>query len=251
MTTLTAIPQPATASIALDLEPTGTVTQILRTDARGIAPVRTLPGQLPTSSPTVLVDNEAALTGTVTYTVVGGGGASATTALDLAQEWLTVPVTPAWSQQVDAPLNGVPVPGLTGFTAEREASSTILAVIGRPAPLVNLGPLRLRTGNVDVWCPDAASAMAWAAIYDRGEVVLLRQTIPGLDMYHVATRTRVDPDETRWRLSIEYREVALPAGDQVGTLGWSIDDVTATYATVAAVTATYPTVNDLTIGPLP
>ncbi len=249
MTTLTATPQPSTASIALDLDPTGTVSQILRTDSAGIRPVRTLPGQFPTSSPTALVDNEAALTGTVTYTVIGGGGASASTALDLIEEWLTVPVTPAWSQRVDSPVSGSPVPGLLTYTAERASASTVMTVIGRPDPLVNLGRLALRSGSFEVWCADAASAHAWAAIYDRGEVVQLRQTVAGLDMYHVASRTRVAPDETRWRLTVEYREVAWPAGDQYGVLGWSVDDVTATYPTVAAVTAAFDTVNDLTIGP--
>lgn len=247
MTTLTATPQPATASVLLVLAPTSTVTQILRTDASGIRPVRTLPDQLPTASPTVLTDNEASLTGTVTYTVVdGGAGASAATALDLAEEWLTVPVTPAWSMRLDAGGS----PGVLEHSGQRESHSTVLTVIDRADPLVNLGPLGLRTGSFEVWCPTAAAARGWEAVYERGEVVQLRQTIGGLDLYHVAVRTRIDPDQGRWRLTVEYVEVAWPAGDQSGTLGWSVDDVTATYPTVAVLTASYATVNDLTIGPV-
>lgn len=249
MTTLTATPQPATASVALALTPTGTVTQILRADANGIRPVRAQAGQFPTSSATALIDNEAALTGPVSYTVVGGGGASATTALDVDAEWLTVPVTPARSERVDAPV------GVSGYASARESQSTVHRVIDRPDPVITLGVLALRTGSMELWCPDIAAARRWEAVYARGEVVLLRQGHAGLDMYHTASRTGIEPQgdpasDLRWRLTIDYIEVAYPAGNQLGTLGWSVDDVTATYPTVAAVTQAFATVNDLTIGPL-
>lgn len=249
MTTLLATPQPATASVALTLTPTSSVTAILRTDANGIAPVRAQVGQLPAVSPTVLVDNEAALVGPISYTVVGGGGASASTALDLAEQWLTVPVTPARSERLDAAV------GLTGYTSTRSSRSTVHEVIDRADPVVSLGPLGLRTGTLEAWCPTLAAARALEVAYDRGEVVQLRQDVPGLDMYHVATGVRATPDAAateprRWLLSVDYVEVAWPTGDQLGTLGWSVDDVTATYPTVTAVTQAYATVNDLTIGPL-
>lgn len=246
MTTLTATAQPDTASIALTLKPTGLVTAIMRTDANGARPVRAQAGQLPTSSATVLIDNEAALDGTVTYTVVGGGGASASTAIDIGEAWLTVPVTPLRSGRLDL---------VTGYDGARASRTVVHQVIGRADPMVTLGPLELRTGALEVWCSTAAAARALELVYDRGEVVQLRQEIAGLDMYHVATATRVAPDPAqtdprRWVLTVDYVEVQWPTGDQLGTLGWSVDDVSATYPTIMALAATYPTVNDLTIGPL-
>lgn len=256
MTTITATPDPDTASVVLLVTPTATVTSLLRSDANGTHPVRTLAGVLPITGPVVVTDYEASLAGTITYTTSGAtpaAGAAVTTALDLDQQWLMVPVVPQWSLQVDAapPARN---PGVLDFTGQRTSASTVHQVIGRADPLVALGPLLLRTGTLEVWCAGLAQARTLEAAYDRGEVVLLRQQVPGLDLYHVATQTAIaaDPALTvprRWHLTVTYAEVDWPPGDQVGTLGWSIDDVTATYATVSVVALTYATINDLTVGP--
>lgn len=247
MTTITATPQPATASVALAIAPTATVTQVLRTDANGIKAVRTQAGQLPTAGAFAIVDNEAALTGAITYTVVSTAGASTTTALDLTQDaWLTVPVAPAYSQRVDL---------VTGASPARASLSTVHQVIDRADPVVTLGPLGLRAGTLELWCSSYQAARALEAVYASGEVVQLRQDVPGMDMYHVTTGTApapvsVNTTPRRWLLTVSFVEVAYPLGAQVGTLGWSVDDVTAAYSTVAAVALAYPTVNDLTIGPV-
>lgn len=247
MTTITATPQPATASVALTITPTATVTQVLRTDANGIAPVRTQAGVLPTAGSFAVVDYEAALTGTVNYTVVSTAGASTSTALELTGDaWLTVPTAPAYSQRLDL---------VTGATLGRTALSAVHHVIDRPDPVVTIGPLGLRAGTLELWCPTYEAARALEAVYASGEIVQLRQDVPGMDMYHVATDTSAAPASElttprRWLLAVTFVEVAYPIGNQIGTLGWSIDDVTAAHPTVAALALAYPTVNALTIGPL-
>lgn len=62
MTTITAVPDTASASVQLSIPYTSAITRVLRSDANGIAEVRTLAGQLPTgaSGTLVLSDYEAA-----------------------------------------------------------------------------------------------------------------------------------------------------------------------------------------------
>jgi hypothetical protein len=248
MTTITALPQPATVSVVLTVTPTGTVTSIMRTDANGTNPVRTQAGLLPTASPFVVTDNEATLTGPILYTVQdGGAGASVTTALNVdGQVWLTVPVAPGKSLQVE--LN-------TNAQTTRASLSTVHEVIDRADPIVTLAPLKLRTGTLELWCSTYEQGRALEQLYDRGDVVQLRQDVPGLDMYHVTTQTSLTPasdtSPRRWFLGVDFQEVAYPLGNQVGTLGWDFNDVAAAYSTFTAVQVTYATFNDLTIGPLP
>jgi hypothetical protein len=247
MTTIVATPQPATASITLTITPTASVTGIVRTDANGTHPVRVQAGQLPSSAPFVVTDNEAALVGPVSYIVqAGAAGASVSTALNVHdQVWLTIPVAPAHSQLVD--LN-------TNATTTRESLATVHDVIDRADPIVTLGPLKLRGGSLQLWCATYMDGRELEALYDTGQVVLLRQDVPGLDMYHVTTGTALAPANDsaprRWFLDVAFREVAWPLGNQVGTLGWKFSDVTSSYSTFTTLMVEYATFNDLQIGPV-
>lgn len=247
MTAITVTPRPDTAQVAIEVTPAAgtTVTAVVRADANGARPVRVVPGQLPASGAFALVDDEAALTGPITYTVAdGAAGASAATELGVGGYRLTLPVAPAWSEVAEL---------ITGYSAERVSTTTVHQVIDRPDPLLALGELAPRRGSLDVRCASYAHARGVEAVYNRGEVVLLRQApFAGMDMYHAAIRTRLEPHANpqarEWTLTVDYQEVAYPVGDRVGTLGWDINDATSSAPTVSALAVAWPTVNALTVG---
>lgn len=246
-TGLTATPDPDTGSILLTGQALTSVTGVLRSDANGTAQVRTLDGYLPLTGTLVIRDHEAALSGPVTYTLVGGGGASVTTSLDGGDPWLGVPVYPQHSRQVAL---------ITGYGADSASRATVHEPIGRRTPVVILGRLSARRGQLEVWCATHADALSVKAVYDLGQVVMLRQAEhAGLDMYHVATAARVDPfvpagARTRWRVVVEYVEVDRPSDALAGTLGWDFDAVTATHATFSDLAMSWADFDSLTIGPL-
>lgn len=248
MTTIAAVSQPADAAVLLTVTATATVTAITRTDVNGTAAVRTLPGLLPhTAGSFVLTDYEAAA-GLVTYAVQSSAPAACSLTVTLTGPRLSSLVLPAYFAAVDL---------VEGYTAARATTATLHDVIDRADPVVTLGVMRLRTGTLTMWARDYAAARAIEAVYARGEVALFRQTqYPGLDMYHVAldeiTVTPHDPATAprRWSVVVPFVEVARPTGANIlGTLGWSFDDVAATYATFTAVPAVFATFNDLTTGP--
>lgn len=102
-----------------------------------------------------------------------------------------------------------------------------------------------------MFATDYTSARALVAVYDRGEVVLLRQPdFPGMDMYHIATGTRIEPDEGHWRVTVDYFETKNPVGPLLGALGWTFDQAATLYPTFAAARVAFPTFNDYTLGPV-
>lgn len=243
---ITATAQPLTASVLLEVTATGTVAEVIRTDGNGMAPVRTLAGDLPDTGTIILSDYEAALVGLITYTVTDGTDtetASVTLAADLP--WLFVPVVPNYSAQVEM---------VTGYTAERGSLSTIHDVVGRPDPVVTVGRLGYRRGTLEVWCATYEAAADVVGVYERGQVVMLRQaTFAGLDMYHTPTSLAVEPypDETgtrRWRVSVQYVEVTRPTAALAGSLGWSFADVAAGWATFSTLAAAFEDFDALTVG---
>lgn len=244
--TLSATAQPSTASVLLEVSATGTVTEIMRADANGTAPVRVLAGQLPDTGTIIATDYEAALTGLITYTVTDGTTTATDSAtLDLGVPWLFVPVVPNYSAQVEM---------VTGYTAERASTSSVHVVINRPDPVVTVGRLGYRRGTLSVWCADYAAVREVLSVYERGQVVMLRQpTFPGLDLYHVATGVTAEPypDETatrRWTVSVEFVEVARPTAPLAGSLGWSFADVTSGWSTFAALVSEFEDFDALTVG---
>lgn len=247
MTFINAVPHPDTASVTLTITPSSVASQIMRTDANGTNPVRTLAGLLPAPASVefVVTDYEAAIGTTVEYTVIDETvGAATSTLIATAATWLTLPIVPQYNT----------VPELvTGLTSTRPSATTVHTVIGRSDPVPSLGRSRLRSGTMTVWCASYADAAAVAALYANAEVVQLRQvTHPGLDMYHVATAVAVDTDvqaPIRWSVSVDYTEVRIPSGPLLGALGWTYDDVTATYSTYLELSTAFATYNDLEVGP--
>lgn len=255
MTALTATPDAdGTVLLQVSAAPAGPVT-ITRSDDNGVAGVRLLQGQTPVGGVLTVTDYEPALTGLIRYDVTDSAAAttSASTTLQglAVGERLGVPVLPQL---------GVALERLTDlYSSTRDTTGTVHEVIDRPDPIVTLGRARSRAGRLEAWCSTYAAARAVEQVYDRGEVVQLRQdTYPGLDMYHVAEATTLRPAELttagwRWVVEISYREVAVPTGPRLGDTGWTWADLSAQYPSWAAMRTAYvaaaKTWADVTAGP--
>ena len=239
---------PSVARLRLDQMPDDYALSIIRSDANGVRAVRLRQDEDLIGGELIVTDYEPALTGPLTYTVTTTETATTSTALDLDQVWLTVPVVPTYSERLSL---------VTGYTAESQSATTVHTVINREDPVLTLGRLRLRTGVLEVWCATYTTARAVRGVYARGEVVMLRQAdYPGLDMYHALTGTLTQephPENTetqRWRVAVEYTEVAPPTAPLAGALGWTYAESTARNPTYAASAAEFPTYGDLYVGPV-
>lgn len=227
---------------------TATLVALTRADVNGTRPVRLYAAQGLSGGTLVISDYEAALTGLVTYTGI--------TSTSGVQESASASVSDVGTDAtVLAPANLpqylTPVPLITGVEGSRTAQTTVHDVVGRPDPLVVLGPLGTRRGMLDIFVDEYVTGLALLSVYERGEVVLLRQPdVPGLDMYHVAMRASLGRDQTRWKLAVEYVEVNAPTGPLLGALGWTFDQASASYPTFAAARAAFPAFADYTAGPL-
>lgn len=243
--------EPQVRSFALTLLPVSydpARFSLTRTDANGTRPVRLLDGQEISGGTLIVEDSEAALVGLITYSLSTPSGAlsSVTTTLEGATGYRLAPaVFPQW---------GVTIGLLTGYEATRPSASTVHEVIGREDPVIRLAPLKLRRGTLTVWCADYQSLLDALGVYQRGEVVLMRQPdYPGLDMYHVGTEAKeagYDEAMRRWRLDVTYYEVAYPRGPLLGSPTWTWDDMAAMFPTWDAAAAFFATWNDAQIGPV-
>lgn len=248
MTTVTLTPLTGLAAVRIEVAaaPSGALT-ITRTDTNGVGTVRLLPGQEPSAGSLVVIDYEAALTGTLTYEVLDSAATlvTATTELGVAFPWITGAAMPQYRQQV------------TAVTEYREQSATrgiVHQIIDGP-DVVTPTRLGLRTGSLTAWCPSYADATHLREVAREGEVVMFRQPDhPGMDMYavfeSVDVAPRTDPTATvRWTVGFAFREQSAPDSPLMGAAGWTCQDVEDTYATCADVLTTYLTCRDLEVGP--
>lgn len=248
MTTLTATPDIATASVLLTITKTETVSHIERTDINGTHRVRVPEFTLPSTEAGVLhlTDYEASH-GVNTYRVYHSGStnvASASAVLALVQPWLFVPVLPNKS---------VSVAQITTYNASRASSTILHKVIDRTEPVVNMGKLGLREGQLDIWCPDYLTTRSLDEALNTGEVMMLRQEVPGLDMWFTTSEVDVQPFseqglQTRYRYSVRFQETLRPDGFLKGARGWTFDELAESFASFDQVTAAYATFDDLLIG---
>jgi hypothetical protein len=247
MTSLTATPDIATASVLLTITKTETITRVTREDINGTHEVRTPVYVLPSTGTGILhiTDYEAAH-GPATWRVYGTGStvlATKTATLSLAQPWLFVPALPELS---------VTVPQITTYRSARSSSTILHQVIDRRDPVVSIGKLGLREGQLDLWCPDYLSTRALDAAFDSGEILQLRQTVPGLDMYFTVSDTDVQPISeegalTKYLYSVRFQETARPVDKLKGARGWTYEELANSFSTYAEVTAAYATYGDLLI----
>lgn len=246
MTTITATPDTATASVQLSITYDSAVSRVLRNDENGVAEVRTLTGQLPTgASGTLILTDYEASHGVNSYSVVdAGSGASATATLTLDKPWLMVPVMPNYALQAEA---------ITGYDSGRESHSSTHTVIGRADPLISYGPLGTRTGSLEIFCQSLQTARNLETVFARGEAVMLKQRVQGMDMYFHGRATGIRPmssdgeDLTRYGLTVEFTEIARPVAPLAGALGWDFNALAAAYASFDEVAVKFATFDDLTI----
>lgn len=218
---------PTTIDLYFDtikVAPSGTWlgTTIYRTDANGTSvPVREdAGGQDVSGGNMTLTDWEAALVADVTYEVVDGLGATATTTtahtgtqIELGA-WLTLPVTAVPS--AGTPPLAVELALVTDYDAAAESTGTMHQVIGRTDKIGNPGPLSTRTGTLEIYAGDYPTAKAVRDLLAPGVVGMFRQpTNLGMDLYFTATRVEEAPrpeetDPVRWRVAVQFEEVAVP-----------------------------------------
>lgn len=228
---------------------TGLLVSLTRSDDNGTASVRLFEGQGLSGGLLVANDYEASLVGLVTYTAVVATNGN-------QQETATAAFTDLGTQRAVLAPSTMPqylqMPRLiTGFEGTRTSRTTVHEVVNREDPLVILGPLGTRRGNLDIYVDEYALGRALEDVYARGEIVLLRQPFDrGLDMYHVAQSTSLGRDQTAWRLSVTYVETKAPTGPLLGSLGWTFDQAATSYPTFAAARTAFPTFNQYTTGPV-
>lgn len=246
MTTFTATANLATGAVDLALVQTKSIVSITRASANGSAQVRAAAGQLPTATTgtTLIADYEGAQ-GLNTYTAYHADGTTETASASLALDkpWLLVPIAPNYSEQVET---------ITNYSAGRDTHSTVHQIIGRPDPIVVMGKLGTRRGTLEIFTVSLADAARVTRVFDRGEVVLLKQTVPGLDMYLAALAVGVEPYNvdgaaTRWKLTVDYQEVTRPQGNLAGALGWTYDALALAYPSYSAALADFASYDDLTL----
>lgn len=236
--------------VSIDLIPVGYIEgrfSLTRTDAAGTRPVRLLEGQALTDGALVVEDSEASMKGPVTYTLLTPAGEAITrsTTLEGSEGYRLHPVPfPQLAQTAGL---------VTGYDASRSSATTEHQVIGRPDPVVRLAGLRSRRGTLTLWCDSYESLRDLIGVYERTEVVLLRQPdYAGLDLYHACIEVREGPYDDggkRWRLDVTYAEVGYPTGPLLGAQGWTWTDLVGAYPTWTAVVDAFPTWTAAQIGP--
>jgi hypothetical protein len=214
-----------------------------RTDRNGTAPVRLKAAQSPRRGISVR-DYEAALSGPVTYTLKTENTTyTAETALDGT---LSQHVTSDVLTHVQRPEKRF-IPTLTlGHESSRQSKNTVHEVVGRADPLVVRGPLSTRRGTLEFLALDAAAATRAEALNDVAGPLFFRFA-DGVsrDLYFEAEAVAVTFDQDRWRVRIEYIEVARPKLLLEGGTGLTYGELKARHGVYAEVQERYATYADL------
>lgn len=136
-----------------------------------------------------------------------------TSPLSLPGVWVTLPATAVPS--VPTAPTAVAAELVTDWREASPSNGSVHVIIGREDPIANPGPLALRSGTVDVWCRDYATAKALRALLAAGQTAHLRQPDHvGMDLYFVATGVSINPATVttpqRWVASVSFTEVKAP-----------------------------------------
>lgn len=243
------------------------IAYLTRSDANGIANVRTLPNQIGRDSPAgnavTVVDHEAALVGPVTYVTRWGvwnpGSVSPDLLFGSADETTTTTLEDVGPELRVAssvrPSFGATPTLLTGLAMTREHSNIAHEVIGRPDAVVSIGVQGLRRGTFELLCDTWEKAREVELALASNDIAMIRQGeyAGGLDMYFLPLQTNVmeDPNKQRaWLVSVSYVEQYRPEGPLLGALGWTVEALAASGLTVGNLPTVYPRVAALTIGPV-
>lgn len=249
MTVIALTPQPGTASVLIQISgaPAGPLT-LTRSDEYGVVPVRMTEGQLPIAGLLTVVDAEACLTGSVTYSATDSSGtvtASTTLAGVSRLARLASVQLPAFAAAPDQ---------IIDYRADQTPATSIHQPIGRPDPIAVLAPALTRQGTLTALCTDAAALADLQQLAAAGHIIRYRQTLHGsLDMYLVVTAITPRPEDLAddgwlWALDIGYREVRSPVLPLLGSAGWTYADVAATYSTYVALSLAFDSYVELVTG---
>lgn len=241
MTAITIQAQPDNGALQLTITATEQIDRVTRTDANGVAEVRTLPGIFPKAAggaALVLTDYEAA-SGAVSYTA---GTATKTITWALPGPWLFVPVMPNYSVQLKT---------LLDYSAGGQSLGSVHELLGREDPVAILRGMGSRRGSLRLYCGTFAEAQQVVGALRRGQVLMLRQPEhQGMDMYFTATSYGLPILETRGAASVfgvdlGYIQLARPAGDLSGSLGWTFAALASAWPSFATLPAKYATFQDV------
>jgi hypothetical protein len=244
VSTLTATAVPGLAAVRLEAAglPDGPAT-ILRADVNGEGQVRLLPGQEPSGGVLIVTDYEAALTGTVTYTV---DDATATTELGVPFPVLAVAGRPNLRAHLAA---------VTGYGEDTTTPSTVVRILDRDDPIILESPHWLPSGTLTAWCASYADARTVAAVARAGRRTMFRQPdYLGMDCYVTFTGASIAPEpsvnsDQRWTVRLDYETVATPTTDLLAAAGWDFDLLAGSFETFDDVPIAFDTFNALTVGP--
>ena len=246
MATITASPNALLGTVALTVTTAGgeTITGIQRRDVNGGRLVRLPAGQVPSSTGFSVVDAEGSLVGRITYQIMLSTGRGPTTSVTIdGTGWFLVdPLLPT---------TAVPLELVLDYSAQRDAMTIFHDVIGRADPVAAIGTLRMRSGSLDLWTRTFEDATTVSTMYSQKRTLLLRQgNYAGMDLYHLPSTVTISPDpattnQRRWRVSIQYREVAAPTGPLLSAIGWTYADVLAGYSTYEELLVSFTDYNAL------
>lgn len=239
---------------------------ITRTDYNGTNLVRLRDGQEPVSGDLVIVDAEFSFStnDTIVYTVTDADGTTATSSVDgwtppigpiiTAVQFPAFQITP-WIDDWESP-----APMVTGYGAQRDSNSTVHQIIDRSDPVVVLGSTRLRAGTMSLWFANYKSVRTALDALAGPYRYLLRQDVPGLDMYFTVNSAAVTTLDMvldswtgkpvrRWQVDVTYTEVLNdPTIPLLGAANWAWEDLAYTYDSWASVRDAYDTWADVAVG---
>ncbi|APX03370.1 hypothetical protein [Arthrobacter sp. QXT-31] len=243
MTILRLNPDVATTSILLEVLLTASVTRITRTDVNGTQDVRMTPYQLPSpATGKLIVSDYEAANGENTYTLyTDSGTVTGTATLTLDSPWLLIPRMPNFSAKVQQ---------ITDYSSSRKSLSVANEVIGRPDPVLALGPMGTRQGQLEIWMPDYQSAAALEDVFNRQEIAMLKQPVPKMDMFFIPEQTDIAPytpegKETQFRFIVNFRETKRPTGSLRGAIGWTLEELAYSFPTLNDVAMAYSSLDNL------
>lgn len=223
MTTIAATPDPITGTVKLSIIKTETLNTIVRADVNGTRPVRVVAGAFPSAGAGALVvtDNEPAFNGPIVYRAVTTAGTVEAWAEFPAgsSPRFTIPFYPELSLAVET---------VTGYTAGRPQASTVHEIIGREDPIIVPAIMKSRRGSLEILLDTYEQASDLESLLELGKTVMYRQgENAGQDFYfHATTIGAIEPDESCWKLTVDYVALRAPAGDRAS--------ITWTFATLAA-----------------
>lgn len=241
MTAITLQAQPGNGAIQLTITATEQLDRVMRSDANGVAEVRTLPGVFPKAAggaDLVLTDFEAA-SGAVSYTA---GTATKSITWALAGPWLFIPVMPNLSVQLASILD---------YSAGGQSLGSVHELLGRSAPVAILRDMGSRRGSLRIYAGTLAQALRVVNAARQGQVLMLRQPEhQGMDMYFTATGYGTPVLETRgagtvFGVDLSYIELDRPAGPLSGALGWTFAALASAWPSFATLPAKYATFQDV------